>query len=100
MALPPLTRQASSTSQLQTTPIFSLMASTTALKPSNRRIPTPPARVIVVDPPVLADGGLLNNAGCEIALAPGAVKAEQKVRQVAPPDRECLRGRQLGPTFG
>ena len=41
MALPALTTQASSTSQLQTTPIFSFIASTTALKDSKRRIHLP-----------------------------------------------------------
>src|SRR5260370_38701032 len=99
MALPALTMQASSTSQLQTTPIFSLIASTTALNPSNRRIPLPCASYCCRSP-VLANGGLLINAGCESALALGTVTAEQGGRQVAPPDYDCLGGRQLGPTLG
>src|SRR5260370_16362681 len=89
MALPALTMQASSTSQLQTTPIFSLIASTTALNPSNRRIPLPCASYCCRSP-VLANGGLLINAGCESALALGTVTAEQGVRQVAPPHYDSL----------
>ena len=41
MALPALTTQASSTSQLQKTPIFSFNASISALNDSNKRIPSP-----------------------------------------------------------
>src|SRR5260370_31843403 len=99
MALPALTMQASSTSQLQTAAMCSLLAWMIALNPSNRRIPLPCASYCCRSP-VLANGGLLINAGCEIALALGTVTAEQGVRQVAPPDHDCLRGRQLGPTLG
>src|SRR5476651_2095250 len=48
MALPPLTMQASRTSQLQTNPIFSLIASTAALNDSKRRIRLPKLRVLMV----------------------------------------------------
>src|SRR5260370_13295406 len=99
MALPALTMQASSTSQLQTTPIFSLIASTTALNPSDRGKPLPCASYCCRSR-VLGNGSLLINAGCESALALGTVTAEQGVRQVAPPDYDCLGGRQLGPTLG
>src|SRR6266478_2485335 len=68
MALPPLTMQASSTSQLQTTPIFSLKASTSALKDSKRRIHLPYASSCC-GLPVLANRALSHNAACETTLA-------------------------------
>src|SRR3977135_1020264 len=98
MALPPLTMQASSTSQLQTEPIFSLNASTSALKDSNRRIHLPYASSCC-GLPVLANRALPHNAACETPLA---LKLFRKSRGASSrsTDHGCLRGGQFHPAFG
>src|SRR5262245_26580480 len=86
MALPALTTQEIRTSQLQMTPIFSLITSTNELKPNNARIPTPlRARVLAWLRPRPRQRAPSHNAACETTLALGTVPTNREVRQVAPP---------------
>src|SRR5215510_12207862 len=103
MALPPLTRQASSTSQLQTTPIFSLITSMTVLRPSSARIP-PPLREFFLSTPGLAAGGPSHNVARTTTLASGTLSAwagGASSRSTGPfLAKGCLDGRQLHPPLG
>src|SRR5476651_2341966 len=100
MALPPLTRQASSTSQLQTTPIFSLMASTTALNFSKRPISLPARGFLCWSAPFPQTERIPHNAVFWITLAFDIVHEGPRGASSRSTRRYCLGRRQFRPAVG
>src|SRR5471030_2604130 len=100
MALPPLTRQASSTSQLQMIPIFSFMASTTALNFSKRPISLPVAGFLYRFAPFPQTGPNPHNVVLGITLAFDSVHEGPRGASSRFTRRVCLGRRQFRPAVG